>query len=320
MGTSCVVLGASGFSGAELLRLLAAHPTLTVGAISGDRNAGKDVSAVHPHLFPGSPLVTLDEAFVYPAEVCFSCLPHGTGRSLLAGAEFELIVDLAEDHRHAQGWTYGLPELDRESLGAAARVANPGCYPTASLLALVPFARAGLISGAIAIDALSGYSGAGRLSEDRLLFASADAGAAAYGSIPHRHVAEIEAGLSLFGGLDLIVSFTPHLVPMSRGVLVTARAPLSTELDSADAVEVLRDHYRDEPFVRVLDEWPGTKAVLGSNSAHVSAHVDERAGLLICSAAIDNLGKGAAGQAVQNSNICLGLDEDLGLSNLGVWP
>jgi N-acetyl-gamma-glutamyl-phosphate reductase len=266
--------------------------------------------------------MTLSEsgaALAEPADVVFSCLPSGELRSHL-GSTDALIVDLSDDNRADPAWTYGLTEFNRSALTSGAPIANPGCYPTAALLALVPFARAGIIAPPIVVDAMSGVSGAGRKSEDRLSFSVLDASASAYGSVEHRHVPEIERGLAAFGGLLTGVSFTPHLVPFPRGLLVTARARLSKSMTDAEALGVLRAAFEDEPFVWPIEDWPATKAVAGSNRALVSARVDERNGWIVCSAAIDNLVKGAAGQALQNANIALGLDERTGLDLVGVWP
>lgn len=303
-----------------MLRLLASHPDLDVLALAGDRRVGQEVADALPHLAAtGLPAVASPaEVLASGADVLFSCLPSG---ALDDGAvRARLVVDLADTNRAAPGWVYGLTEFAREEIEAAPRVANPGCYPTATLLALVPFLRAGVAGGPITVDALSGLSGAGRKHEDRLSFATADGNANAYGTTEHRHVPEIERGLGVLGGRDVIVSFTPHLVPMSRGLLVTARAPLAADVTDAEALEVLRESYAGETFVYVSDKWPSTKAVVGTNSAHLSARVDARAGLLIVSAAIDNLGKGAAGQAIQNANVALGLDETSGLETCGLWP
>jgi N-acetyl-gamma-glutamyl-phosphate reductase len=177
-----------------------------------------------------------------------------------------------------------------------------------------------LLDGPVVVDAMSGVSGAGKGLDDNLSFSALHGSATAYGSINHRHRAEIERGLARLGGAELTVSFTPHLVPMARGLLVTARAPMTSPIDDSAALSVLSDSYGSEPFVSITPEWPSTKSVLGTNRALVSARVDERAGLLIVSAAIDNLGKGAAGQALQNANIILGLDEQLGLESVAVWP
>ena len=320
MGTTATVLGATGYSGGELLRLLAGHPDIDVLAVAGGARAGAHTEEVLPHL-AGTGLaqvVTLDEGLGTGADVCFSCLPSGV--LPVEAVDAERVIDLSDDHRDDSDWVYGLTEFNREAISGATFVANPGCYPTASLLGLVPFVAAGVVEGPVVIDALSGVSGAGRKSDDRLSFATAFGNATAYGDVDHRHVPEIERGLGSIAGTQPVVSFTPHLAPMSRGLLVTARARLTKELTDEQALAVLERSYGQEPFVHVVADWPSTKAVAGSNHAHVSARVDRRAGFLVASAAIDNLGKGAAGQAVQNANLCLGLVETTGLQGLGVWP
>jgi N-acetyl-gamma-glutamyl-phosphate reductase len=322
MSQTAVVLGASGYAGGEVVRLLAAHPALEVVAASGEASAGQPLDAVEPQL-TGSishRLKSTAAAAEAAADVCFSCLPGGALSTHLEDIAAPVVVDLSGDHRHRPGWAYGLSEHCRAEVAGAAGIANPGCYPTAALLCLVPFAGAGLITGPIVIDALSGLSGAGRKAQEHLSFGTASANATAYGTTEHRHVPEIERGLKLYGGLEAVVSFTPHLAPLARGLLVTARAPLTSELDDAQALDVLRRAYAGEPFVHVLSEWPSTKPLTGSNHAHLSARVDLRAGFIVCSAALDNLGKGAAGQAIQNANLALGLEETLGLESLGVWP
>ena len=317
-----MVLGASGYAGGELLRLAASHPGVEVVAASSDRSAGYPASTALPHL-AGSPpleLTSLATAAGVDADVCFSCLPSGALEQVVADIAAETIIDLSDDFRHDRTWTYALTEFARDSLTGVDRISNPGCYPTASLLCLVPFACAGLIAGPVIIDAISGVSGAGRRPEDRLLFAGLEGSVGAYGPNPHRHVEEIERGLEAYGGLTTKVSFTPHLAPMTRGLLVTARAPVSIDTSDHDVLEILANAYLDEPFVTAVEEWPQTKAVSGSNRAIVSARFDGRAGFLIASAAIDNLGKGAAGQAMQNANVALGLEETCGLEALGMWP
>ena len=229
-----------------------------------------------------------------------------------------MIVDLGEDFRADDDWVYGLPELGRHP--GAKRVANPGCYPTASLLCLAPFVEAGVVGGPIVIDAISGVSGAGRALKDHLLFSNLDGGVTAYGTTDHRHVPEIERNLARIADQEVLVSFTPHLAPMPRGLLVTARGPLVGDLTDADASEILRDAYAGEPFIEVFEGWPATKAVSGTNRAHLAARVDTRTGYLVCSSAIDNLGKGAAGQAIQNVNLSLGIEETTGLEAAAVWP
>jgi N-acetyl-gamma-glutamyl-phosphate reductase len=322
MALRCSVLGASGYSGGEVIRLLAGHSALAVEVASASSRVGSTVEELHPHLAstPDLKLVTLDEALATSADVVFSCLPHGEFVARAGDATAPLVVDLSEDFRSSGEWIYGLTEFARDDIPSSSRIANPGCYPTASLLALLPFVSAEVVRGPVVIDAISGVSGAGRKPEDRLLFANLDGGVGAYGTTSHRHVPEIERGLAAWGGQDLTVSFTPHLAPIARGLLATVRAPLTQNLNETGAMNVLRDAYAGEPFVTVVDSWPQTKAVAGSNHAHVTATVDDRAGMLVASCAIDNLGKGAAGQAIQNVNVALGLDEGEGLSSLGVWP
>jgi N-acetyl-gamma-glutamyl-phosphate reductase len=321
MGARATVLGASGYSGGEVCRILARHPSLALVAAAAARFAGQPLAALQPHLagVVEAELLSVQEAAAAEAEVCFSCLPAGVLPSLLDALGASVVVDLSDEHRAAPGWVYGLTEHARAELSGARRIANPGCYPTAALLVLVPLVRAGLIEGPVVIDALSGTSGAGRAGEDRLLFSGLHGSAAAYGTTAHRHVPEIEAQLAA-AGLDTVVSFTPHLVPMGRGVLVTARARPTCTLTDDDVRATLAAAYEGEPFVYVVDDWPQTKAVAGSNRALVSARVDTRAGWVVCSAALDNLGKGAAGQAVQNANLALGFDESAGLEAVGLWP
>lgn len=321
MGATVAVLGASGYAGGELLRLLAGHPVMSVVAAAGATRAGEAVGDVHPHLRGAFdlPLVPLEQAFA-GADVCFSCLPHGVLPEHVSQLKADLVIDLAEDFRGSDDWVYGLPELTAAPLQGATRIANPGCYPTATLLALVPFLRAGVIEGPLIVDAMSGVSGAGRTPRDGLLFSNLAGDVTAYGTIPHRHVAEMERSFGVLAGSKQTVSFTPHLVPTSRGLLVTARAALAKDLSDDDALEILHATYGTSRFVQVVQDWPSTKTVAGTNKAHVSARVDAGAGFLVCSAAIDNLGKGAAGQAVQNANLALGLDEAAGLEQLAVWP
>jgi N-acetyl-gamma-glutamyl-phosphate reductase len=325
MSAEAVVLGASGFTGGELGRILSRHPNFDVATVGAATQAGRRWRDVQPHLGAAGnlELLPLDDALATDAELCFSCLPSGSLRGSIETARARIVVDLSDDFRHvdaADGWVYGLTEFARPDLKESTRISNPGCYPTAALLCLVPFARRGAIEGPVVIDAMSGVSGAGRRVDDRLMFAGLDGNATAYGTTDHRHVPEIERGLTRFGGLQTTVSFTPHLVPMTRGLLVTARAPLKTSLNDQEAHAILDDAYRFEPFVRVIHEWPSTKPLTASNGAHVSARVDHRNGFVVCSAAIDNLGKGAAGQAVQNANAAFGLDETAGLEVIGAWP
>lgn len=323
MAYRAVVLGASGYSGGELLRLLAAHPSIQPVALAAGTWAGAEAEDALPHLVGcGLPaLGSLDDAVEVAGDVCFSCLPSGELAKIVDRLNRDLVVvDLSDDFRAAEGWAYGLTEHARPAVAGSSRIANPGCYPTSVLLAAIPFAQRGAIEGPMIVDAMSGVSGAGRRMEDRLLFANVDGGVEGYGAVPHRHVPEMEHGLRNLAGSELSISFTPHLVPHSRGLLATIRAPLTAPLSDEKALAILEEAYTNERFVRTIRSWPGTKAVAGSNGALVSARVDARTGFLIASCAIDNLGKGAAGQALQNANLALGLDEGAGLSAIGVWP
>ncbi len=357
MGHTVSVLGASGYAAGELLRLLGRHPALTLTAAGASTHAGEPMARVQPHLgisadyeggaprpgavsthagsqdqstgpaprpalgaHAGSQLVSIEAAAAGSVDVCFSCLPGGVLATIEEGVEAGLIVDLSDDFRSDPSWVYGLTEYARGAVAAATRIANPGCYPTATLLCLLPFAKAGLLGSDVVVDAISGYSGAGRRTEDRLLFASADENAGAYGSTEHRHVFEMERALAELGGIGTSISFTPHLVPMARGIVITARFRPAAEISTEAALSVLHDAYRYEPFVEVVAEWPQSKAVRGSNRAQVSARLDTRNDWVIGSASIDNLGKGAAGQALQNANLALGLEETAGLEESGMWP
>jgi N-acetyl-gamma-glutamyl-phosphate reductase len=320
MGASVAVIGASGYAGGELLRLVAGHPSFELVAASAGRREGADVAGVLPQLagVVSGTFVSTADALEASVDVTFCCLPSGSPEA--SSAAGEIVGDLSDTYRADPGWVYGSPELDRESIRGARRIANPGCYPTAVQLALVPFVRSGVVDGGAVVDAISGVSGAGRKDEDRLLFSNLHGDFGAYGSVMHRHVPEMERGLARYGGSEVGVSFTPHLAPIARGLVATCRMRLAGELSDEAAREILEAAYRDEPFVSVVEGWPTPKPVAGTNRVHVSAHVDERAGWLIASAALDNLGKGAAGQAIQNANLASDLPEAMGLDALGVWP
>ncbi len=329
------ILGASGYVGGELLRCLAAHPEFAPVKLFGDSKAGQPLGAVHPHLEPAYPGVTVErfEGSLDGIDLIFAALPHGKSQEiapviLAAGIPF---VDLGADFRlddsaayerwyghthHAPdllgAFVYGIPELNREAIRGAKAVAAAGCYATAAILALKPLVDAGLVKpGSIIVDAASGVSGAGRELKEATAFNTADGSFSAYGLLNHRHTAEMEMAL----GETLL--FTPHLAPMSRGILATcygeAKGP-------ADPLGVLRAAYAGEPFVHVVAEPPATKWVSGSNGAQLTARYDERTGRILGIAAIDNLGKGAAGQMIQCANLMLGLDEGAGLSACGVYP
>lgn len=333
------VLGASGFAGAELLRLLAGHPQIHVVVAGGDSQAGRPVADVYPSLAAAYPDLTYAAwapGLVDGLDVVFLALPHGSSQALvpeIRGA-VGLIVDLAADFRLRDPDAYpvwygeehrcpellaeavhGIPELARAALANATLVAAAGCYVTAASLALAPLVSAGVIaSKGIVVDAASGVSGAGRAARPSTHFNTVDEDFTAYGLLHHRHTPEIEQAT----GAQVL--FTPHLAPMNRGILATCYARPATAGSTPDPLLGLHEAYAGEPFVVVAERSPSTKATLGSNCVHLSARHDPRTGWVVVLAALDNLTKGAAGQALQCANIALGLDETSGLPSVGVYP
>lgn len=333
------VFGASGYTGGELLRYLAGHPTFEVVWATADRNAGKAVGDVFGHVpaLGHLELQPTDPGNAPELDVAFLALPHGeaarVGGSLAESGV--VVVDLSADRRlqdpavheatygspSAGAWTYGLPEVHRGAVAGSKTIANPGCYPTAALLALVPPLRSGAVETSdIVVDATSGVSGAGRKVDADFLFSELDASFKAYGVAAHRHAPEIEQELSDAASSDVVVTFTPHLAPMARGLLATCYAKTAGEAD--DVRMALEAAYKDERFVHVLPEGsqPRTKDVSGSNHARIGIAHDPRTRTAVITCAIDNLGKGAAGQAVQNANLVCGLDESTGLGAGGMYP
>jgi N-acetyl-gamma-glutamyl-phosphate reductase len=333
------IVGASGYTGAELLRLCSGHPDLDIQVATSREFAGQPVDAVYPNLTTDLTFTEMDIGVLGRLDLVFLALPHGasaTVASELADATCR-IVDLSADFRFSDpaiypewfgrehpdpealaGWVFGLPELHRDKIAGAMRVANPGCYPTSAVLALAPFVSAGAIDvGRIVVSAASGVSGAGRSASAGVHFSHVDSNLKAYGAPTHKHTPEVEQELGRLAGEPVRLTFVPHLVPMPRGLLSTAIAPYTSD---ADPMEILATAYGAEPFVKVTQGWPETKYTAGSNLALVSAKIDERTGNLIVCCAIDNLGKGAAGQAVQNANLMLGLDETAGLTGGGIYP
>ena len=346
MTHTVAVSGASGYAGGEALRLLAGHPSVTVGAITAHSNAGERLGALQPHLHALADRVLAETTAEVLAghDVVILALPHGASGALAAEiaerSPDTLVIDVGADHRlesaadweafygtaHAGTWPYGLPELpgQRERLAGTRRIAVPGCYPTTSILALAPGFAAGLLEPQdVVIVAASGTSGAGKALKPHLLGAEVMGGMSPYGvGGGHRHTPEIEQGLAQAAGEPVRVSFTPTLAPMSRGILATATARLRPGVAAADVRAAWASVYGREPFVHLLPEgqWPTTKAVLGSNHVQLQLAVDERAGRVIVCAALDNLTKGTAGGAVQSMNIALGLPEQAGLEQQGVAP
>jgi len=328
------ILGASGFVGAELLRLLDLHPEIEPIALFGDSQAGETLADVHPHLalaYPDLEVERYSPEALAGADLVFAALPHGHSQDVAAeilatgarfvdlGADFRLasVEDYArwygEPHKAPEllsRFVYGIPELHRSEIAASQAVAAAGCYPTSAILALKPLVDL-IEPGSLVVDAASGVSGAGKGLKETTHFNAVDENFAAYGLLAHRHTAEMEMAL----GETLL--FTPHLAPMNRGILATchgiAKGP-------CDPFARLRQAYESEPFVMVSERPPSTKWTLGSNAVHLTARYDPRTGRILALAALDNLVKGAAGQMIQCANLMLGLDETAGLPRVGVWP
>ena len=342
------VLGASGFAGGELIRLLAGHPVFRVSFLGGASSVGGTVSAVQPHLreLPAArlPIRPIDPAAIADeADLVFSALPHGEGAPI-APVLLETgctVVDLSGDFRldaadypdwygfdhPASAWidkaVYGLPELFADRLPGARLVANPGCFPTAAILGCAPLITAGLIgSDVIRVDGKTGLSGAGRFAAGTASFAETEDAIRPYRAPRHQHTPEMERGLELATGTPASVSFVPHLVPAVRGVLTTATATLRAGTTSSELQTCLAAAYAGRPFVRVLPpgEMVDTKRIRGTNVVELQAIADERTGTAIVIGALDNLVKGAAGQAIQNANLVFGLPEGTGLPTVGVYP
>ena len=333
------IVGASGYAGAELMRLCHQHPNLKVVWVAAGAKAGGRVSELYPSLAPvygETEFVTFDPALAEEVDLVFLALPHGEAQRLVPAmwATAARVVDLSADFRLRDAdvygrwygaaheapelvdeFVYGLVELERERIRGARAVAVPGCYPTAAALALAPLVAGGAVCPApVVVDAVSGVSGAGRPPKATTSFGTVNEDFVAYGLLDHRHTPEMEQTI----GAQVL--FTPHLAPMTRGILATCYARPTGPTSTDRLLDQLRAAYRGETFVVVDERSPSTKATWGSNAAHLTARCDERTGWVVAIAAIDNLGKGAAGQAVQCANLMLGLDESAGLSAIGVYP
>jgi N-acetyl-gamma-glutamyl-phosphate reductase len=343
------VLGASGYTGAELLRLLIRHPRVEIALLTADRRAGKPMAEVFPQFAPYPlPVLSAIEGADWPKlalDLAFCALPHGTTQKVIADllgrAPRTKVVDLSADFRLADPaayarWyghehfasrlqkeaVYGLTEMYRPQVKAARLVANPGCYTTCAQLALIPLLKAHAIDpDEIVIDAKSGMTGAGRAAREEMLFAEVSEGFHAYGVGHHRHMAELDQEFSLAAGREVIVSFTPHLVPMNRGILSTIYVR-GTKASPEDLHTLLAKTYGDEPFVHVLPfrTLPQTRHVRGSNMTFIGVAADRIAGRAIIVSALDNLTKGASGQAVQNMNVMLGFPETTGIDQVALFP
>jgi N-acetyl-gamma-glutamyl-phosphate reductase len=346
MGVRVAVAGASGYAGGELLRLIAGHPDLELGPVTAGANAGAPVTAVHPHLpgLGGLAFESTDPDRLASADLVFLALHHEESARVAARLPAQAaVIDLSASFRlsdpaqwagfyqgaHAGRWVYGLPELPgaRERITAARRVAAPGCHATTVILALAPLLASGLAEpGDIVAVSASGTSGAGRTPAPALLASEVMGSVSAYqvGGV-HRHTPEIEQALAEAAGVTPTVSFTPLLVPMPRGILATCTARLAHPGGPADSDTLrgaLATAYAGEPFIHVLpeDRWPATASTLGSNAVHLQVAADAHAGRAVVVAALDNLVKGAAGQAIQIANLMLGLPEAAGLTANGVAP
>jgi N-acetyl-gamma-glutamyl-phosphate reductase len=339
------VLGASGYTGADMIRLAALHPSIKITALIAKGHAGQSLAQVFPHLASLAlpKLVTSDEVNWNEVDVAFCGLPHGTAHAEIAKLpERVKVIDMSADFRlrdpalYAEWYggehsapallreaVYGLTEHYRDKIKTARLVACPGCYPTAVLLALLPLIEAKLIAREdIIVDAKSGVSGAGRTLKQNILFSEAGEGLSPYGIGNHRHVPEIEQELSLASGSGITINFTPHLVPMSRGELCTCYVRLSGKATAADLRKALAKAYAGEAFVHVVEEGviPATQHVRGSNFCHLGVFADRIKGRAIVVSAIDNLVKGSAGQALQNFNLMFGFEETTGLKQLPLFP
>lgn len=335
----CAIFGASGYVGGELSRLLVRHGEIAAVRLFGGSKAGQTLSSVHPHLsgqLVALPVERFEPAALDGIDLVFAALPHGESQKMAGdilargcrmvdlGADFRL--SSAQDYASWYGeqhqapdlltrFVYGIPELHRDAIRRTQAVAAAGCYPTAAILALKPLIDAGLVDPtSLIVDAVSGVSGAGRAVKEATAFNTVDGSFAAYGLLSHRHTAEMEQALGA------TVLFTPHLAPMTRGILATCYGAATRTMAAGEPLEALRAAYAGEPFVRVSDDPPATKWVTGSNGAVVTARYDPRTGRVLALGAIDNLGKGAAGQMVQCANLMFGLEEAIGLCAEGVFP
>lgn len=341
------ICGGSGYTGGELIRLLSRHPFVLINTVTSEKSAGKHVRDLFPHLSSHTELKYEQlnkKKIIEKADLFFMALPHGASQEVVDffSQNNKKVIDLSADFRLKspkvyEGWyktphkftntlkkaVYGLPEIYREKIKCADLVANPGCYPTGAILALYPALKSGFIKkDSIVIDSASGASGAGRSAETMFSFCEVNEGFSAYAVATHRHTPEIEQELSCVSRKNITLDFTPHLAPYDRGILTTAYAKLSRNLNVKKILEAYSQMYEREPFVKVLSEgkFPNVKNVRGTNTCEIGIAVNQRTKTLIVVSAIDNLVKGAAGQAVQNMNIMMGFDETTGLKNVALFP
>ena len=316
------IVGVSGYGGGEVLRLAASHPNFDLVYVAGEGSAGQRLIERFPGIgtLGNLTIQKWDPANLPPLDLLFASLPSGESKEALARVYPQTkIVDIGGDHRFVDGWTYGLADVWPDKIKSASRVANPGCYPSASIPALAPLLAKKLIEPSnIIIDAKSGVSGAGRGGGNTFGFAEVNEDVSAYGLLKHAHVPEMNKALSQISGASINLTFTPHLIPMTRGILSTCYA--RGKATTAQCLEAARTFYAEKPFVRVIEKAPHTKWATGSNLLYLSYAADPERNLVIALGAIDNLGKGAAGQAVQNANLMLGLPESTSLTGAPLWP
>ena len=341
------ICGGSGYTGCELLRILSRHPKVVITGVTSEKSAGKSVVELFPHLRACSNLVyepLQKEVIAKKADLFFLALPHGESQTAVDYffQQGKMVIDLSADYRlrdaaiyelwykvpHAFHATlkkavYGLPEVHRDQIRKSRLIANPGCYPTCAILGLLPVAKKGMVDPSfIVIDAKSGTSGAGRKSDISVAYCEVNEGFKAYAIGTHRHTPEMEQELSLLAGGNASVNFTPHLLPVDRGILATIYLRLVKKTTSEAVREIYRASFKDEPFVRVLPRgmYPNIKYVRGTNYCDIGLKLNDQTNTLIVVTAIDNLVKGASGQAVQNMNIMLGFEETLALDALALYP
>tara|TARA_B100001750_G_scaffold243181_1_gene257923 strand:+ start:308 stop:1324 length:1017 start_codon:yes stop_codon:yes gene_type:complete len=334
------IVNVTGYAGAELARILHQHPGTQIVSVTGRSSAGRPLGEVYPHLEPVN--LTITEEVTESVDIIFSALPHAAsaeklGPYLEAGIK---AIDISADYRlddiseyeewygiqhpypqYIKNAVYGLPELHRSEIQNAALVANPGCYPTASILALAPAVQENLIGADVIVDAKSGVSGAGRKAEIQYLYNEVNENLRAYSLSGHRHLPEITQELrKLRTSEPATVTFVPHLIPMTRGILASCYATTKEDVTENDLQTLYKEYYSEHPFVKVVDDPPSTKQTLGSNNCLIYPTLDQKTNRLIVISCIDNLIKGAAGQAVQNMNLMLGYSEDSGLNQIAIYP
>jgi N-acetyl-gamma-glutamyl-phosphate reductase len=318
------VVGISGYGGGEVLRLCATHPAFRIVYAAGETSAGQKLSERFPGLpssLAGLVIDKFNPAALPELDVLFASLPTGDSKAALAQVPARTkIVDIGGDHRYVEGWAYGLADIWPEKLKGKTRIANPGCYPAATLTALAPLLESKLISpDGIIIDAKTGISGAGRGGADgKYGYAECNEDLAVYGLLKHTHMPEISSTIKQLAGSEQGLVFTPHLVPMTRGILATIYCKGSA--DTRTCLSAAREFYRDRAFVKVSEQPLHTKWALGSNNVFIGYACDPARNLVMALGAIDNLGKGAAGQAIQNANLICDLPETAGLEGVALWP